>query len=130
MSSQEFRLATGGNSYLGIEDLVVHIEKTESRTAPIDVGPLYRYGFGTNWISGTLKGTGPEWIDFNTKSQIDSEGDMTLTEFKVIGIQEGGTVITLTAAAGVLHTYEMRRGNDKVLMDFFIRITDDEVTVS
>jgi len=130
MSSAEFRLDVGSDSYLGIQDLVVHIEKSESRTAPIDVGPMYRYGFGNNWISGTLTGTGPEWIDFNTKSQIDSEGDMVETSFKVAGVQaKTGTTITLTAT-GVLHTYEMRKADDKVLMDFFIRIIGDEVTVA
>ncbi len=129
MNSKEFYLDVGGNQYIGIEDLVVHIEKSESRTAPIDVGPMYRYGFGENWITGTLKATGPEWIDFNTKSQIDSEGDMTSTTWLIKGVELGGTTRTLTAP-GILKMYEMRKADRKVMMDFFIRITGDEVTVA
>ncbi len=109
--------------------MAVHIEKSESRTAPIDVGPMYRFGFGNNYISGVLIGTGPEWISFNTNSQIDSEGDMVETTFKIVGVEEDGTAITLTAT-GVLKMYEMRKDVDKVKMDFFIRIIGDEVTVA
>ncbi len=129
LSSAEFRLDVGSDTYLGIDDLVVHIEKSENRTAPIDVGPMYRFGFGNNYISGVLIGTGPEWISFNTNSQIDSEGDMVETTFKIVGVEEDGTAITLTAT-GVLKMYEMRKDVDKVKMDFFIRIIGDEVTVA
>jgi len=129
MNSKEFYLQVGSDQYIGIEDLVVHMEKSESRTAPIDVGPLYRYGFGQNWITGIMKATGPEWTDFNTKNQIDSEGDMTSTTWLIKGDQLDGTTLTLTAA-GILKMYEIRKANRKVMVDFFIRITDDEVTVA
>lgn len=129
MNSKEFYLEVGSDQYITIEDLVIHLEKLENRTAPIDVGPMYRYGFGENWITGTMKATGAEWIDFNTKNQIDSEGDMTSTTWKVIGRQIDNTDITLTAA-GILKSMEVRKANKKVLVDFFIRITGDEVTVA
>jgi len=129
MNSKEFYLQVGSDQYIGIEDLVVHIDKREFKTAPIDVGPLYRYGFGDNWITATIKATGPEWIDFNTKSQIDSEGDMTSTTYLIKGIQLDNTTRTLTAP-GVLKTYDIRKANKKVLIDIFIRITGDEVTVA
>lgn len=129
MNSKEFYLQVGSDQYIGIEDLVVHIEKSESRTAPIDVGPLYRFGFGNNWITGTIKATGPEWIDFNTKSQIDAEGDMVSTTYLIKGTQTDDTILTLTAA-GVLKMYEIRKANKKVMIDISIRITGDEVTVA
>lgn len=133
MVSKNFFLQVGADQFIGIEDLQIHMERTESRRAPIDVGPLYRYGFGDNWISGTLKLTGPEWGDgaasLNKLSQIDSEGDMPETTFLIKGDQIDGTTKTFTAV-GVLKTYDIRRTAKYVTLEFFIRILADEVAIT
>ncbi len=135
MNSKEFHLDFNGNQYTGLQDIVVHADRREFRREPIDVGPMYRYGFGDNWVSGTIKLSGPEWGDgatsINKLSQIDSEGDMTITTtYSIKGIQTDGTVKTLAIANGVMRTWEARRTDRKVTLDFFIRILDDTVTIT
>jgi len=135
MNSKEFYLDFNGNQYIGLEDLTVHVERREFRREPIDVGPMYRYGFGDNFFSGTIKLTGSEWGDgatsINTLSKIDSEGDMTITTtYTIKGVQTNGTTKTMTISNGVLRTWEARKSNRKVLIDFFVRILDDTVSIA
>lgn len=129
INSEDFYLQVGSAQYLGLEDLVLHVDRHEFRRAPIDVGPMYRYGFGDNWFSGILKATGPEIETFNTNSQIDSEGDMTSTAFLIKAVQLDDTTKTF-ACTGVLRTYELRKADGKVMMDIFVRITGDTVTIT
>jgi len=134
MVSKKFYLQVGSNQYIGIEELQVHMERAEFRRTPLTVGPLYRYGFGDNWVSGQLKLTGPEWGDagaasINKLSQIDGVGDMINTSFLIKAEQTDGTVLTFTFN-GTIKIYDVRRTEKYVTMDFFIRILDDEVAIT
>ncbi len=129
VTAEECTLEVGSNSYVLIEDLHIHIGRTESRDVS-PIGPVYSYGSGDNWFTGTLKVSTPELSSLNTLTQIDANGAMTSTAWKIVAKNVSGAAKTF-AATGVLRDYDVKKPHEgKVKIDIFVRITGDTVTIS
>lgn len=130
INGHELTLEVGSNRYILLENLQLHIGRTEERDA-VDVGSLYTYGHGDNWFTATLKASTPELSSFNVLTQIDSDGNMSSTNWKIVAKDISGNTRTF-AATGILREYDIQKANDgnKVSIDIFVRITGDTITVS
>lgn len=129
-NAEEFRLDTGANTYVTLQDLTVSVGNLEDRASTNDSGADFFSGFGDNFFAATLKLTHPEFSSLNTLSQKDSDGKLTSTAWLIIGIFLDGTSKTM-AATGVLRNYVVRKGLEgKVLIDIFVRITGDTVAIT
>ena len=72
----------------------------------------------------------PELSSLNTLTQIDSDGDMTSTLWKIVAKDVSGATKTF-AATGVLKEYDVSKPSEgKVSIDIFVRITGDTITIS
>jgi hypothetical protein len=130
VNASELTLEVGSDTYILLKDLQIHVGRTEDRTATTDGGALYTYGKGENFFTATLLVSTPELSSLNTLSQIDSDGDMTSTSWKIVAKDVAGTTKTF-AATGVLKEYDVRKpAEGKVEIDIFVRITGDTVTIS
>ena len=113
-----------------LTDLQIHIGRTEDRIATTDAGALYTYGKGESSFNCTLLATTPELDSLNTLTQIDSDGDMTATAWKIVAADLASGTKTF-AATGVLKEIDIRKAPEgKVEIDLFVRITGDTVSVS
>ena len=129
-NAEEFRLSVGANTYVTLQDLSVSVGNLEDRESTNDSGSNFFSGMGDNFFTGTLKLTHPEFSSLNTLSQKDSDGKLTSTAWLIIGTFLDATTKTM-AATGVLRNYVVRKGLEgKVLIDIFVRITGDKVTIS
>jgi len=130
VNASELTLEVGANTYIMLTNLTIHIGRPEDRTATTDGGVLYTYGKGDNFFTATLVVTTPEISSLNTLTQIDSDGDMTSTLWKVVARDVSGSTKTF-AATGILREYDVSKPEEgKVNIDIFVRITGDTVTVS
>lgn len=131
VNSDELTLQVGADTYIMLTDLVVHVGRTENRVATTDAGALYSYGKGQNFMTFTLQVTTPELSSLNTLTQIDGNGDMTSTDWKVVGNNLSGSTKT-GAATGILKEYDMKKGTDGkyVEIDCFVRITTDTFVIT
>lgn len=128
--AEEFRLDVGANTHVPLLELQIRIANTEDRASTNDDGPNYFAGMGDNFFTATLKLTHPELSDLNTLSQKDVNGVLTSRAWKIVGKFLDGTTKTFVAT-GVLRDYLVRRGQTgKVLMDIFVRIVGDTVTIT
>ena len=129
-NAEEFRLDTGANTYVTLQDLTVSVGNLEDRASTNDSGSDFFSGFGDNFFAATLKLTHPEFSSLNTLSQKDSNGVLTSTAWLIIAKFLDGTTKTM-AATGVLRNYVVRKGLEgKVLIDIFVRITGDTVAIT
>jgi len=85
VNASELTLEVGSDIYIMVTDINIHTGRPEDRTATTDAGALFTYGKGDNWFTATLVGTTPEFITWNTKTQIDTDGDMPTTAFLIKG---------------------------------------------
>lgn len=130
VNASELTLEVGSDTYILLKDLVIHIGRTEDRVATTDGGALYTYGKGENFFTATLVVSTPELSSLNTLTQIDSDGDMTSTAWKIVA-KNISTATKTFAATGVLKEYDVRKPEEgKVEIDIFVRITGDTVTIS
>jgi len=128
-NAEEFRLDVGANTYVTLQDLSIAVGNVEDRDTTNDSGPDYFAGMGDNFFTATLKLTHPELSSLNTLSQ-KTAGILTSTAWKVVGKFLDGTTKTMEAT-GVLRNYVVRKGLEgKVLIDIFVRITGDSLTIS
>jgi len=130
VNSSELTLEVGADTYIMLTNLQIHVGRTEDRVATTDAGAVYTFGKGENFFTATLLVTTPELSSLNTLTQIDGDGDMTSTAWKVVGKDVSGATKTF-AATGVLKEYDVRKSPEgKVEIDIFVRITGDTVTIS
>lgn len=130
VNASELTLEVGANTYIMLTNLNLHIGRTEDRTATTDAGILYTYGKGDNFFTATLVATTPELSSLNTLSQIDSDGDMTSTSWKIVAKNVSASTKTF-AATGILREYDVSKSPEgKVLIDIYVRITGDTITIS
>ncbi len=130
VNASELTLEVGSDTYIMLTNLQIHIGRTEDRVATTDGGALYTYGKGENFFTATLLITTPELSTLNTLTQIDSDGDMTATSWKIVARNLAAATKTF-AATGILKEYDIRKAPEgKVEIDLFVRITGDTVTVS
>jgi len=130
VNASELTLEVGADNYILLTNLNLHIGRTEDRIATTDGGALYTYGKGDNYFTATLLVSTPELSSLNTLSQIDSDGDMTSTAWKIVAKDVSGSTKTF-AATGVLRDYDVAKPSEgKVSIDIFVRITGDTITIS
>jgi len=130
INASETTLEVGSDTYILLKNLVLHIGRTEDRTATTDGGALYSYGKGDNFFTGTLVASTPEIDALNTLTQIDSDGDMTSTAWKIVYKNVSGATKTF-AATGILKEYDLSKPEEgKIEMDIFVRITGDTITIT
>lgn len=130
VNASELTLEVGSDTYILLKNLEVTIGRTEARDVTTDGGPLYSYGAGDNFFSATLLVSTPEADSLNTLTQIDANGDLTSTAWKIVAKNVAGASKTF-AATGVLRDFTIRKPEEgKVEIDIFVRITGDTVTVS
>lgn len=130
VNASELTLEVGADNYILLTNLNLHIGRTEDRIATTDGGALYTYGKGDNYFTATLLVSTPELSSLNTLSQIDSDGDMTSTAWKIVAKDVSGNTKTF-AATGVLREYDVAKPSEgKVSIDIFVRITGDTITIS
>lgn len=131
VNSDEITLEVGSDNYILLTNLNMHIGRTENRQPTTDGGVLYTYGKGDHWFTATLNITTPEIDSLNTLTELDANGDMTSTSWKLVYKNISGATKTF-AATGVLREFDISKGSDGVAatIDIFVRITGDTVTVS
>ena len=130
VNASELTLEVGSDNYILLTNLNLHIGRTEDRIATTDGGALYTYGKGENFFTATLIVSTPELSSLNTLGQIDSDGDMTPTSWKIVARNVSGATKTF-AATGVLKEYDITKpAEGKVSIDIFVRITGDTITIS
>jgi hypothetical protein len=130
VNASELTLEVGSDNYILLTNLNLHIGRTEDRIATTDGGALYTYGKGENFFTATLIVSTPELSSLNTLGQIDSDGDMTPTSWKIVARNVAGATKTF-AATGVLKEYDITKpAEGKVSIDIFVRITGDTITIS
>lgn len=130
VNASELTLEVGADNYILLTNLNMHIGRPEDRIATTDGGALYTYGKGDNYFTATLLVSTPELDSLNTLGQIDSDGDMTSTAWKIVAKDVSGNTKTF-AATGVLKEYDVSKPTEgKVSIDIFVRITGDTITIS
>ena len=141
MMNEFFTLQVGSSYYLGVENLIIQVSRNEERRGTLDEGPIYAAGQGDNFFSATLILTKPEvdgtaWTNqttpasFNELTQVDSNKEFNIIQWKIVGESIGDTLTTF-AATGFLKQYAIRKGEKgKVLIDILVRITGDTVTIT
>jgi len=130
INASELTLEVGLDTYIMLTNLNLHIGRTEERTATTDAGILYTYGKGDNFFTATLVATTPELSSLNTLSQIDTDGDMTSTSWKIVAKDISGATKTF-AATGVLREYDISKSPEgKILIDIYVRITGDTISIT
>jgi len=130
VNASELTLEVGTDTYVMLTNLVISVARPEDRAATTDSGPVYSYGKGDNSFTATLLVTTPELSSLNTLTQIDANGDLTSTLWKIVAKDVSASTKTF-AATGVLRDYQVRKiPEGKVEIDIFVRITGDTVTIS
>jgi len=130
VNASELTLEVGADNHILLTNLQMHIGRPEDRTATVDGGALYTYGKGDNFFTATLLVSTPELSDLNTLTQTDADGDMTSRSWKVVARDIAGSTKTF-AATGFLREYDVRKGEEgKVEIDIFVRMTDDNITIT
>ncbi len=128
--NDKLTLEEGSSKYLSFKLKGLKIGRPEKRTASNDSGPSYSTGGGDNFFMGTIMATTPELSTFNTRSQDDSNGELTETLYKIVAEDVSGATRTF-ATTGYLRDYMMYEGPGKhVMVDIFVRITGDTVAVT
>ncbi len=130
VNASELTLEVGSDNYILLTNLNIHVGRPEDRIATTDGGALYTFGKGDNWFTATLLVSTPEISSLNTLGQIDTDGDMASTAWKIVAKNVSGATKTF-AATGVLKEYDISKPSEgKVSIEIFVRITGDTVTVS
>jgi hypothetical protein len=145
-NATETRLAidTGSGTYdyyALLTNLELQIGRTEQRDVTTDGGPLYSYGAGDNYLTGTLLFSPPEVsgtdytnsstaASFNELTQGGSNGDQEEIDWLLIVKDVSGT-LRYFSITGVLRDYTIRKpAEGKTEVDIFIRVTSDTITIS
>ena len=134
VNASELTLEVGSDNYILLTNLSLHIGRPEDRVATTDGGALFTYGKGDNYFTATLLVSTPELGDgvgsINKLSQIDSDGDMISTAWKIVAKNVAGATKTFSAT-GILRDYDISKPSEgKVSIDIFVRITGDTISIS
>ena len=130
VNSSETTLVVGGNTYITLQDLNIHISRPEFRDATTDAGALFTYGKGDHLMTFTLLATTPELDTLAALNDIDGDGDMTSTSWTIVAKNVSSSSKTFTCT-GILHTIDVRKAAEgKLFVDCIVRITPDTVVVA
>jgi hypothetical protein len=131
VNAQNLKLDVGSNRYVMLQELDFHLGRPEAREPTTDGGVQYFYGKGDHFFDATLLLTTPEISSFNTLTELDSNGDLTNTIFKIVAEPRGGgSNVTITVNAVLPDFNIVKPVEGGVIFRVRFRITDDTVTVS
>jgi hypothetical protein len=131
VNAQNLKLDVGNDRYVMLQELDFHLGRPEAREPTTDGGVQYFYGKGDHFFDATLLLTTPEISSFNDLTELDSNGDLTNTVFKIVAEPRGGgsdATITVNAVLPDFNIVKPVEGG--VIFRVRFRITDDTVTVS
>ena len=130
-NAQNLKLDVGANRYIMLQELDFHLGRPEAREPTTDGGVQYFYGKGDHYFDSTLLLTTPEISTFNALTELDGNGDLTTTTFKIIVEPRGGGAnITITVNAVLPDFNIVKPVEGGVIFRIRFRITDDIVTVA
>jgi len=135
VNSQNVRLEVGANRYIQLQECNIHMGRPETREPTTDNGVVYYYGKGDHTFDAVILLTTPEINDFKVLTELDVNGDMTETNFKILyQPRGGGATVTFGGASGfpaVLYDYNIEKPVEGgVLFRLRFRITSDSITVT
>ena len=131
VNAQNLKLDVGNDRYIMLQELEFHLGRPEAREPTTDGGVQYFYGKGDHTFSATLLLTSPEISSFNALTELDSNGDLTTTAYKIIAeARGGGSDVTITVNAVLPDFNIVKPVEGGVLFRTRFRITDDTVSVS
>ncbi len=130
VNAQNLVLDVGSNRYIMLQELDLHIGRPEAREPTTDGSVQYFYGKGDHYFDATLLLTTPEISDFNNLTELDSFGDLTTTQFKIIATAREGDTSTITVNAVLPDFNVVKPVEGGVIFRVRFRITDDTVVVA
>jgi hypothetical protein len=114
-----------------LQELDFHLGRPEAREPTTDGGVQYFYGKGDHYFDCTLLLTTPEISTFNALTELDANGDLTSTAYKIISEPRGGGAdVTITVNAVLPEFNIVKPIEGGIIFRIRFRITDDTVTVS
>lgn len=131
VNAQNLKLDVGANRYIMLQELDFHLGRPEAREPTTDGGVQYFYGKGDHFFDATLLLTTPEISTFNDLTELNANGDLANTVFKIIAEPRGGGAdVTITVDAVLPDFNIVKPVEGGVIFRVRFRITDDTVTVS
>jgi hypothetical protein len=131
VNAQNLKLDVGVNRYIMLQELDFHLGRPEAREPTTDGGVQYFYGKGDHYFDCTLLLTTPEISTFNALTELDANGDLTSTAYKIISEPRGGGAdVTITVNAVLPEFNIVKPIEGGIIFRIRFRITDDTVTVS
>ncbi len=131
VNAQNLKLDVGNDRYIMLQDLDFHLGRPEAREPTTDGSVQYFYGKGDHYFDATLLLTTPEIISFNTLTELDSNGNLTTTVFKIISEPRGGgSNVTITVNAQLPDFNIIKPVEGGLIFRIRFRIVSDEVTVA
>jgi hypothetical protein len=131
VNAQNLKLDVGSNRYVMLQELDFHLGRPEAREPTTDGGVQYFYGKGDHFFDATLLLTTPEISTFNDLTELNANGDLTNTVFKIIAEPRGGgSDVTITVNAVLPDFNIVKPVEGGVIFRVRFRITDDTVLVS
>jgi len=129
VNAQNLKLDVGSNRYIMLQDLDFHLGRPEAREPTTDGNVQYFYGKGDHYFDATLLLTTPEIISFNALTELNSDGDLTTTVFKIIAEPRGGGAnVTITVNAQLPDFNIIKPVEGGLIFRVRFRIVEDEVT--
>lgn len=131
VNAQNLKLDVGNDRYIMLQDLDFHLGRPEAREPTTDGSVQYFYGKGDHYFDATLLLTTPEIISFNALTELNDNGDLTTTIFKIISEPRGGgTNNTITVSAQLPDFNIIKPVEGGLIFRVRFRIVSDTVTVA
>jgi len=132
VNAQNLKLDVGNDRYIMLQELEFHLGRPEAREPTTDGSVQYFYGKGDHYFEATLLLTTTEISTFNALTQLDSNGDMTTTQFDILAEsrENSGNDATITVNAVIPDFNIIKPVEGGVIFRIRFRITDDIVTVT
>ena len=131
VNAQNLKLDVGNDRYIMLQELDLHIGRPEAREPTTDGGVIYYFGKGDHYFDATLLLTTPEISSFNALTELDANGDLPDTIFKIIAEPRGGGAnVTITVTAQLPDFNITKPVEGGVIFRVRFRIITDEITVS
>lgn len=131
VNAQNLKLEVGADRYIQLQDLNLHVGRPESREPTTDGGVIYFYGKGDHTFDCVILATTPEISTWNALTELDGDGDLTTTAYKIVASPRGGGASVTITVNAVLFDYNLEKPTEGgVLFRLRFRITDDKITVA
>jgi len=129
VNAQNLKLDVGSNRYIMLQDLDFHLGRPEAREPTTDGNVQYFYGKGDHYFDATLLLTTPEIISFNLLTELNADGDLPTTVFKIVAEPRGGGAnLTITVNAQLPDFNIVKPVEGGLIFRIRFRIIQDEVT--